>query len=177
MCFPFQEGFANDFIGEMALAFETASGDARKGVEHAEVVEGIGNEGFAEDFCADIGDDSADLGGCKLLGGLEAAEALLFADEIEGEFLAETALLEEALLADIILVSARFPTPDVLGVETFSGNAELSDELGKGEAVVEPGEGARLAAVFVIRLKLPVDRSLNGTSAPLERTAVSATVN
>ena len=132
-----QEGFAYGFVGEMALAFEAASGDAGKGVEHAKVVQGIGNEGFAENFCADIGDDSANLRGSELLGGLEAADALLFAHEVEGEFLAQTTLLEETLLAEIILVSARFPTPDVFGVKTLTGSAELPDELGKGEPVVE----------------------------------------
>ena len=137
MCFPLQKGFANEFVGEMALAFEAAGGDAGKGVEHAEVVQGIGDEGFAEDFCANICDDSANLRGSELLGGLEAADALLFADEIKGELLAETTLLKETLLAEIILVSARFPTPDVVGVKGFAGSTELPDELGIGEAIVE----------------------------------------
>ena len=137
VCFPFQEGFANCLVGQMALAFEAASRDARKGVEHAEIVQRVRNEGFAEDFCANVGDDPADLSGSELLGGLEAADALLFADEIKGEFLAQTALLEETLLAEIILVSARFPTPDVVGVKGFAGSTELPDELGIGEAVIE----------------------------------------
>ena len=65
------------------------------------------------------------LGGGELLRRLKATDALFFADEILCEFLAETTFLEQTLLADIILVSARFPTPDVLGVEALAGDAEI----------------------------------------------------
>src|SRR5262245_49315664 len=40
-----------------------------------------------------------------------------------------------------------------------------------------PGDGARLAGVLVMRVNVPVVRSLNPTSAPLERFAISAMVN
>ena len=47
----------------------------------------------------------------------------------------------------------------------------------KGATLAEPGDGARLAGVLVIRVNVPALKSANGTSAPLESVAVSATVN
>ena len=41
----------------------------------------------------------------------------------------------------------------------------------------DPGEGARLAGVLVMRVNVPALKSIGPRSAPVERSAVSATVN
>ena len=57
MCLFLQDDFANGFVGQMALAFEAASGDPGKGVEHAKV--GVREE--SEILVQRIGDEVVNL--------------------------------------------------------------------------------------------------------------------
>ena len=63
--------------GEVTVAFEPAGGEASKGIQHAEVVEGIRDEGVAQDVRAENGDRFANLGGGNLLSGLKAVDGTL----------------------------------------------------------------------------------------------------
>ncbi len=129
-------GGALGLVIEVAFAPEAAGGEAGKGIEHAEIVEGIGGESLAEGVGAG-GQDFGDLGGGDLLDGLEAVDVASLAEEFEGAIGAGAAFLDQAEFAQVVLVATGFPAADVVGCEAFGIVAELLDDFGVGETVVE----------------------------------------
>ncbi len=121
---------------EEAFALETAGGEAGEGVKHAEIVEGVGGKGVAEGVRT-AGQGFGDLRGSDLLNGLEAVDVAGLAEEVEGAVGAGTAFVEEAQLAEVVLVAASLPAADVFGPEAFTVVTKLLDDLAAGEAVVE----------------------------------------
>src|SRR5437773_11887919 len=121
----------------MALAFKAAGSEPGKGVKRTKVVERVGDEGLAQDITTDFGDSCADLSSGDLLRGLETADRTGAVDEFEGTVAAEAALFDEALLAQIVLITAGFPPSDVLLVQVLAELAELLDDLGIAEPVIE----------------------------------------
>ena len=125
-------------VGEVALAFEAAGGEAGQGVEHAQKVEWVGFDCFAQRIGADVGDGVANEAGGDFVCGLEDVDALLLAGEIEGEFVAGAGLLEEAELAQVFLIAtAAFPAADGIFGEVLAEFAKVLANSGVGDAVVE----------------------------------------
>jgi len=125
------------FLSEIAFALEAAGGEAGKRVEHAEVIEGVGSERFAESLRAEIGDSGADLSGSELLSCLETGKAAGVAQQTKRDFLAAAAFLKDVLLAEIILIAPFVPGHDGAGADTFGIGTELFQDAGVGHTIVE----------------------------------------
>ena len=130
-------GLAFGFIDQVPLAPEAAVGEPGKGIEHAEIVEGVGDESLAEDVTTKIGDRLADLGGCELLSGLESTDVIGVAEKIKGAILAGAALVDQPLLAKIVLVTASFPPANAVFGKIFAVLPELANDFLVGKAVIE----------------------------------------
>ena len=69
------------------------------------------------------------------------------------------ALIEEALLAKVVLVTARFPSPDVFLVEIFAVPAELLDNPAVRDVIIE-----HLIELVADFLWEPGDRAVAGAA-------------
>jgi len=130
-------GDALSLVGKVALAFEAAGSEAGKGVECAQEVERVELDGLAEGVSADFSDGIADLGGGNFMGGLEDIDALLLAGEVEGEFVAEAGVVQEAQFTEIILIAGLFPAADGVLADIGSVLGEVPADSGVGNAIVE----------------------------------------
>jgi hypothetical protein len=93
--------------------------------------------GFAEGIGAEFSDNFADETGGDFVGGLERIDRLVFAGEIEDEFVAEAGLGEEALLAEVVVIAALSPGIDGIEGEIFAELAEGGTDLVAGGTVIE----------------------------------------
>jgi hypothetical protein len=123
----FEFGGAFDLVGEVALAFEAAGGEAGEGVEHAQEINRVEFDGIAEGIGAEFSDGLADETGGGFVSGLERIDRLVFTGEIEDEFVTEAGLGNQALLTEVVVIAAVSP-----GIDGIEG--EISAELGEGGA-------------------------------------------
>lgn len=129
-------GFAEGLFGEVAFAFETAVGETAEGVEHAKVVERVGDESLAQNVGSDVEHGLANLAGGDLLGGLQSVDLPGFCKQSGSAGAPGDALGNEALLAEMVLVSALFPAVEHIDVEIFTVIAQGGNDVFVNDAVV-----------------------------------------
>jgi hypothetical protein len=124
-------------LREVAVAFESPVGEAGEGIEHAKIIERIGDEGVAEDFGSENGDGFADLGGSDLLSGLEAVDGISLGREVEGETLAKAALRHDPKFTEIILVATFLPATNGVVRDSLAVLTKVFDNVIVGQTIIE----------------------------------------
>jgi len=117
------------------LAFESAGGNAGKGIEHAQEVEGIGLDGLAQSVGADFSDGLANEGGGDFVSALKNIDTLVLAGEVERELMTKSVFIEQAEFFEKILVTAGFPSAEAIFSEVPSVGTELSNDFAIGNGV------------------------------------------
>ncbi len=120
---------------EVAFAFEAASGEAGKGIEHAQQVERVGLERLADGGGTNFGDGLANQRGGDFVGGLERVDAGGLVDDVQGEFVADAVFIEEAEFLEEIVVAAGAPGSEAVLGKAVAVFAEAVDNLLVGEVI------------------------------------------
>src|ERR1043166_2708562 len=113
----FEAGLTFGFLGKVSFTLEALGGKPGKGIERPHKVERVEPNGRAEGIGAGFGHCIADLGGGNFVSGLEDVDAWVLAGQAKGQLVANTAFVEQAEFAEVVVIAALFPASDAVVTE------------------------------------------------------------
>ena len=130
-------GFAFERLLAMVFALDALAAEAREGIEEANENGGIVAQSLVEGSGIKISEKIRDDGGGHKECGFVDVAVGIFAEEVQGQLVPVVNRVEPLALLKPVLVTAVVPVGEIVLSEGFSVGAELLENSGVREAVLE----------------------------------------